>query len=162
MISPQTMIDSFDRNVSIIKRQTAGLTHADSLIQLPFRANCMNWLIGHILTNRNNVMKLLQTEPTFDPARATRYVSESEPVTGEGEGVIPLEDLLAELDRSQARLAERLTAITPEELEQQVAFFGNSTMSVAEWLIFFFFHDTYHVGQTEIMRQAAGKDDKVI
>jgi uncharacterized damage-inducible protein DinB len=35
-------------------------------------------------------------------------------------------------------------------------------MSIAEWLLFFYFHDTYHSGQTEILRQAAGKDDKII
>ncbi|MBI5961517.1 MAG: DinB family protein [Chloroflexi bacterium] len=162
MISPQTMIDSFDRNVQIIKRQTDGLTHADSLIQLPFRANCMNWLIGHILTNRNNIMKLLNTDPTFTLERAARYARESEPITTDEAGVLPLEELIAELDRAQACLANVLAAITPEELERQVAFFGGRSMSVAEWLLFFYFHDSYHVGQTEIMRQATGKDDKVI
>lgn len=35
-------------------------------------------------------------------------------------------------------------------------------MSVAEWLMFFYFHDTFHTGQTEILRQATGKNDKVI
>jgi hypothetical protein len=26
----------------------------------------------------------------------------------------------------------------------------------------FYFHDSYHIGQTEILRQAVGKDDKTI
>jgi uncharacterized damage-inducible protein DinB len=35
-------------------------------------------------------------------------------------------------------------------------------MTIGEWLLFFFFHESYHTGQTEIMRQAAGKNDKII
>jgi hypothetical protein len=42
VISSTTLADAFNRNVEIIKLQTAGLSHADSLIQLPFRGNCMN------------------------------------------------------------------------------------------------------------------------
>jgi len=38
------------------------MSQADSLIQLPFRSNCMNWIVGHILTNRYNVLRLLGAE----------------------------------------------------------------------------------------------------
>ena len=31
-----------------------------------------------------------------------------------------------------------------------------------ERLFFWYFHETYHVGQTELLRQLAGKDDKII
>jgi len=33
---------------------------------------------------------------------------------------------------------------------------------VGFWLFFLYFHDSYHVGQTEILRQATGTDDKII
>jgi hypothetical protein len=29
-------------------------------------------------------------------------------------------------------------------------------------LFFYYFHETYHVGQTELLRQLAGRDDKII
>jgi uncharacterized damage-inducible protein DinB len=66
------------------------------------------------------------------------------------------------LDRSQDRLKRLLENIPQEKLESKTAFFGNTEMTIAEWLLFFLFHDTYHTGQTEILRQAAGMDDKVI
>jgi hypothetical protein len=52
MIRPDYLADSFARNVSIIKRQTEGVSHEESLIQLPFRANSLNWILGHLVANR--------------------------------------------------------------------------------------------------------------
>jgi uncharacterized damage-inducible protein DinB len=39
---------------------------------------------------------------------------------------------------------------------------GGRRTRLGSALFFFFFHDSYHTGQTEILRQASGKDDKVI
>lgn len=35
-------------------------------------------------------------------------------------------------------------------------------MGVGERLFGFYFHDTYHTGQTDLLRQVAGTNDKVI
>jgi uncharacterized damage-inducible protein DinB len=162
MLTPEQMAHAFGRNAQIVKMQTKDLSHEDSLIQLPFRANCLNWVVGHLLTNRNAVMRLLEAEPALDPERLAPYRRESEPLTAESPGVIPLEDLAAALEESQERLADILDAITSAELNREVAFFGDSSQAVSEWLFFFYFHDCYHTGQTEILRQASGVNDKVI
>ena len=162
MISPATMADSFKRNVEIIKMQTAGLSQEDSLVQLPFRGNCMNWIVGHILTNRYTVLRLLGAGQPAEAEHVKRYERDSAPITVSDEEVLPLEQLIATLEQTQAQIAGILAQITPEELDYPVAFFGRRSMSVAEWLMFFYFHDTYHTGQTEILRQATGKNDKII
>ncbi len=162
MISPEYLASAYARNVHIVKQQTDGLSHADSLVQLPFRANCMNWVVGHLVTNRNSVLKLLGADPALEAEHAARYAYESEPITGHGPGVLPLEELLAILECAQERLTGLLATITPDELNRQVIVFGDRPMTVGEWLLFFFFHDSYHTGQTEILRQAAGKNDKII
>ncbi len=162
MITPIHLAEAYARNVNIIKMQTEGLSQADSLLQLPFRANCMNWVVGHIVTNRHNVLKLLEGAHPVEAERVKRYTRESQPVTRAEAGVLPLAELLELLEQAQAQMAARLADIETSTLEEQVAFFGNRSMSVAEWLLFFYFHDTYHTGQTEILRQAAGKDDKII
>ena len=74
-----------------------------------------------------------------------------------------LKVLIADDERPARRfLANLLASLTPDQLARQVAFFGGRSQSVGEWLLFFFFHETYHLGQTEILRQAAGTNDKVI
>jgi uncharacterized damage-inducible protein DinB len=76
--------------------------------------------------------------------------------------VLPLEQLLALLDAAQAQIASLLAEISQDELSRPLAFFGNRSMTVGEWLMFFYFHDCYHTGQAEILRQAASKDDQII
>ena len=162
MIKPNTLAESFSRNVEIVKLQTQGMTHEDSLVQLPFRANCMNWVLGHLVTNRNSILKLLQAEDLIDSTSMKHYERESEPITGDDEGTLPLEQLIQMLEQAQADIQRLLVEIKDEELTRQVAFYGRRAMTIAEWLFFFYFHDTYHTGQTEILRQAAGKNDKII
>jgi uncharacterized damage-inducible protein DinB len=142
--------------------QAAGLSQADSLVQLPFRSNCFNWVLGHLLSNRRTVLRLLGDEQTIPEAQIARYEYGSEPVTGEEEGVLSVEALLALLDKAQAQIARRLDAISDEELARPMLPFGTRERTLGEWLFFFYFHDCYHVGQTEILRQAAGKNDKII
>ena len=162
MITPQILSDAFENNIEIVKMQTAGLTQADSLLQLPFRSNCLNWVLGHLLSNRRTILKLLGDEQTIDEALIARYDYGSEPVTGDGEGVLSVETLLAWLDKAQAQIAKRLEVISEEELASPMLPFGTRERTLGEWLFFFYFHDCYHVGQTEILRQAAGKNDKII
>lgn len=162
MISADYLASAYDRNVQIIKMQTEGLSHEDSLIQLPFRGNCMNWIIGHVVSNRINVLKLLGAVEKISSESLERYIRDSDPITPDTQDAIPLAQLIELLEESQMEISNLLEEITDEVLQREEAFFGNRVMTVAEWLHFFFFHDSYHTGQTEILRQASGVDDKVI
>lgn len=161
MITPQQLADRFGRNLAIIKMQTDGLTHADCLLQPPFRGNCMNWVLGHIAAYRSTLLKLLGEEPVLGESEAARYANGSEPVTGEGPGVLALEKLLGAIEESQPRLAAGLQRLTPDQLAKQIEVRG-ATTTLAERLIHLYFHESYHTGQTELLRQLAGKNDKVI
>jgi uncharacterized damage-inducible protein DinB len=161
MIRAQDLVDAYAQNVEIVRQQTAGLTHADSLLQPPCRGNCLNWVLGHIVASRNGVLDLLGEEPVLSEAQAARYGYGSEPVRGEGEGVLRMDDLLATLETAQARIAAGLQRATPEELAREVDL-GWRKGTVGQHLHFMYFHDTYHTGQTELLRQLAGTDDAVI
>ncbi len=161
MITHEQLVEAFARNVGIIRMQTKGLTHADSVLQLPFRGNCLNWVVGHIVDNRNTILEALGEEGILTEAQAARYGYGSEPVTCDGEDILRLEELLAKLDESQERLAKALANATPDSLSREVRFAGN-TMTVEQQVFFLYFHDTYHTGQTELLRQLAGTNDKVI
>jgi uncharacterized damage-inducible protein DinB len=162
MITPKQMADAYGRNVAILKMQTKDMTHAESLMQLPFRANCMNWIVGHIVTHRNVILDMLGEAPALDKDLAARYNRDSEPVGTEDAGALPLETLLEVLEESQFRLATALSALSDTDLAREVPGLGGRTTRLGSALFFSFFHDTYHTGQAEIMRQASGKDDKVI
>ena len=107
MITNTNLIEAFARNVSVIKMQTDGLTHEDSLLQPPFRGNCLNWVLGHITENRDHILEALGESPVIDEF-GKRYARGSEPLTQAGDDVVRLEELLDWLERSQVRLAAAL------------------------------------------------------
>jgi len=161
MISTADLAEAFGRNLNIIQQQCDGLTHADSVLQLPFRGNCMNWVLGHIADNRNGMLLHLGLEPILTEEQCTRYGYDSEPVTCDGDDLIPLDKLLRLLQVSQDRLAPALQALSEEQLAVEVdSFMGKRQLGY--FLFFLYFHDTYHTGTTEQLRQLAGKNDKVI
>lgn len=161
MIDKQELIDTIERNQGIIAKQAAGLSHQECLLQPPFRGNCMNWVLGHILDNRNTMLKTLGQTPAVAEAIGKRYGFGSEPVLADGEDVLPLERLLERLAQSAAQLKATLEAATAETLDAPITSFrGEET--VGEHVRFLGWHDTYHTGQTELLRQLAGTDDKVI
>ncbi len=162
MINIQNLSDFFARNVEIVKMQSQGLTHEDSLIQLPFRSNCLNWVVGHLLANRCNILALLGAEDLRPGVDLAHYERESDPILEDGPGVLHLEELLGHLDESQRRLAEALQSETEVSLQREAPYRDHPERPLSYWLFFLYFHDCYHVGQTEILRQAAGADDKII
>lgn len=161
MITAADIVAALARNLGIIKAQTQGLTHADSLLQLPFRGNCMNWVLGHIADNRNTMLLFLGEVRILSEAHAKRYGYGSDPVCADAGDILTLEQLLAALEESQKALAARLQKISPEELARQVQSFLGTT-ALDQLILFLCWHESYHTGQTEALRQLAGKDDKVI
>lgn len=152
---------AFRRNQLILEAQTEGLTHADSLAQAPFAMNCLNWVLGHIAVSRDEVLAVLGEGPVLAEEEAARYLRDSDPVTGDGPGVLPLERLLVALKEGQERISAAVGAL-PEEAFDEEQLWGERSVSRGARLHFHLFHDTYHVGQTELLRAVAGKTDKVI
>jgi uncharacterized damage-inducible protein DinB len=153
--------EGYRRNQQILERQVEGLSHRDALAQTPYNVNCMNWVLGHIANGRDDLLELLGGERTMSPASGGRYRRESEPIVEDGPDVLDLGELLALLRRSQEELSSRLQGSTAEELSVEREVFG-ATSTIAAWAQFFYFHDTYHTGQTELLRQMSGKSDTVI
>jgi hypothetical protein len=124
----ETLIGSFGLTHQLIRMQTDGLSHKDSLLQPPFRGNCLNWVLGHILVGRNTALKLMQETLIWDEAE---------------------------------RIAAALKCTTPEELATVVPFRG-SRRSLGQALASQHWHETYHTGQLELLRQLAGTDDAIV
>ena len=160
MVDPQVLIGLFATNVGVIHQQTAGLTHEDSLLQLPFRGNCLNWVLGHILASRTLTMRVLGIDPIWTEEQRIKYQTGSDPVTAENcDSAFQLEAMLADLDESQARIAACLATRTLEDMNAPS---DRPDRSMGQRLAGMAWHEGYHVGQTEYLRQLAGKNDRVI
>lgn len=159
--SAQALASAYQRTGWIIDRQTEGLSHADSLLQLPFRGNCMNWVLGHILNSRQSALIALNEAGLLPDEYQARYRRGSEPVDEESQDVLPLDTLLAKLSESQERIVSALTGMNGTGLERPVQV-GDQSEPLGDRLAFLHWHETYHSGQLEILRQLAGTDDRII
>lgn len=158
MISAAELTGMLASNLEVIEAQTAGLSHTDSMLQLPFRGNCLNWVLGHMLVYRGALLKLMDQEPLWDAGRARPYMYGSAAMKADDDAV-PLETILADLRRSQERLAETLAALSEAQLGADTCDHGDS---LRECLLELVWHDGYHAGQTEYLRQLTGVDDQVM
>ena len=161
MISVNDLNEASARNIGVIKMQTKELTHEDTLIQPPFGGNCLNWVLGHIAENRDRMFELLG-EPKLMEQSGARYKRGSDAISAPDGNTLRLEEILDWLDRSQERMTEVLGRNDEASLSREIAVGNNRTVTIAQRLFFFYFHETYHVGQAELFRQLAGKHDRVI
>ena len=145
---------SYASNQWLIGKLTEGLTHADSLAQPPFKANCLNWVVGHILSGRSEALNYLGATPFWSQEEAAHYVTGSSPITGDDQG-LSFERLLSDLDLSQKRIEAALAEISDEALAEVVdTRFG--PRPVGEHVASLHWHETYHLGQLELLRELAG------
>ena len=161
MVNKEQLIDGFALNLSLIRRQCDGLEHEDSLRQPPFRGNCLNWVLGHILVGRDRVLHLLGEKPTLSTEEKKHYETNSDPITEDSEENLELADLLARLRSAQEHISTGLQRATPEDLSKAIDI-ENPTVTIGKEIFGLYFHDTYHTGQTELLRQMAGTNDKVV
>ena len=153
MSEASRLSDSFKTTYWLIGKFAEGLTHEDSVVQPPFKANTFNWVLGHILVGRDRALSMLGQTPALNTANTSLYQSGSDPVNGET--AVTLDRLLQLLDVSQKALINGLEIATPEALAE--IYDESKEQSVGDRLAGEHWHETYHVGQLEILRQISGE-----
>lgn len=153
------MIEVAKRNGWVIRAQTEGLSHEQSLLQPPFRGNCMNWVLGHIAENRDRILTALGQDGVLGEETGVPYRRGSEPMVN-GEAAATLPQLLTLLNEQEERLADGLAEASAEQIEEVVN--PERGFTVGGRIEFLLWHETYHLGQLEYLRQLAGTDDAII
>lgn len=137
----------FVRNTGYLMRQIDLVDHRVSLTQHD-GANCLNWTVGHIVNYRNVILHLLGANG-IEWVDA-RYDRESEPITADGPDVVAFTELKSLLVLSGEALDAALRACSGEDLERTVPV-GDQEVAVGSRIQFYFFHDTLHVGQADVL-----------
>ena len=146
----QILIDDFETNTWLIHRHVDGVSDEDSLLQLPFQANCLNWILGHIVWRRNSVLSALGLAPLWNESTALKYQTDSKAIKSQADAV-PFNDLLADLDQTNQAIIAALKEVTDSSLDEVVKN-DRGEKRVIEHLQGFHWHETYHIGQLDILR----------
>ena len=158
-------IDDFSKmlqgEAEILCEQTAGLSHADSLRQPHPGGNCLNWVLGHLVGNLVEILNVIDGELPADLIDLTNYQRNSEPIRGKAEGVHQLQVLVDSYQQLTKVIINRLAQMNEVEFDEEIEFWqGKKRRGYVAF--FYFFHNTYHIGQLEQLRNLAGKTEKVI
>jgi len=171
-MNPESLAMLYTYNHYVLTKNTDGLSHEDSLHQPHPGGNCLNWVLGHVVANRNEIMRLVGEPPVWQEEEAAPYVRGSQPLTDPSRAH-PLPELLADLNRSQERLLMRLSQMSAADLaaaagekgvgekaggDKAAADKAVGNKTVGNQLAFFQFHEAYHAGQVGLLRRLAGKE----
>ena len=146
----------------VVRLNTAGLSQAESLIQPQSAGNCMNWIVGHLLSVYNQALPLVHQEAVDRNGSLDRYKRGSAPVRSP-EDALDISDLMAAWDESCARFDAGLAALPPEELNAPAPMSptDNPNETIGSLLSTVCWHQAYHAGQTGVLRRVAGKSGAI-
>ncbi len=163
MIDAASLSMILQRNFGIIQRQIKDITHEQSLIQPPFRGNCMNWVLGHLVMSRQRILIMTNQPTLWTQEQCNRYERGSEPIVDSADA-LPFEKIAADLVTSQERIGTWLENAKPQDLDVEIIPHNipADAAPIWDWMEFLLWHEAYHLGNLELLRQLTGKNDKVI
>jgi hypothetical protein len=135
-----------------------GLTHADSLVQPQPGGNCLNWVLGHLLSVYDGVLPLLGQQPVLGKEVLRHYARGAEPIL-DGSEALDFQQLVAAWNEAVERVDAGLATVSPDLLDQPAPMSptGNPDETIRSLLVTVLFHQAYHAGQTAVLRRIAGK-----
>lgn len=154
-MSAKMLSHIFNYNYRSLKINTDDISHEESLICPDQGGNCINWVLGHILTSRNGILEKLGEPITPDSDKYSQYARGSETVI-DSSNAIPIKQLLRHLQESQEKLENALSNLSEVDLEKPM-----EKRTLGETLEFLQFHETYHIGQLGILRRIVGKEGAI-
>lgn len=131
-------------NAYVFNRNLEEISNEESLASPDDKVNTINWVAGHLVNSRDDLLEDVGRERILQPEYAEYY--------GRGKK-LPGPDAAIDIDtikKDYERLTDELNKILAEgddEKDQRVAFF--------------MFHESYHAGQLGILRKLLGKEGKM-
>lgn len=135
-----------------------GITHEDSLTQPTPGGSKLNWVLGHIVNTRNDVVALLGKESPFAKDRFAQYDGNPSRPWDAGKA-IRFDELLEAYNSLQKPIMAGLQSTSSKQLSDKAPFSptNNPDETFGSLLATLSFHEAYHVGQTGVLRRIAGK-----
>ena len=148
-IDPQAVIMMLHYSHNEVERGLKALDHAQSVRQLPFEANCLNWIMGHVMAYRCKMLSLLNEPIPWTEAEIARYAYGSAPVLN-AEDCLPYERIVADFEAAGATVLARLEGLTAADLDAPTTDPNFPTLGLL--LLRWGRHEVYHIGQCDILR----------
>jgi len=143
---------------SVIRKNVGDVAHEESLRPFPDSGNGVNWVLGHLVAVRSQLLGAIGGQAVWSKEECEPYDRHAPPLEHASQAK-PLAEIWRAFDLTQARLLQTLGELTPEELTRPVApEVANPLVKTrGDLLGVIGFHDAYHAGQTGTLRRLLGK-----
>ena len=117
------------------------------------------WVLGHVAAMRLYLLRTVGIDaPERDWETSFAGAGPTAPVPETTAGPYPnVDELLDTIFESDELLGEALAALSPKDVDEVWADDGVDEVSVGDSVGFFYFDETYHLGQLGLLRQILGK-----
>lgn len=150
----RALLTCFEYTAQTIRMQVRVVDPAESMVQPFDNAHTINWLLGHIVSARSTPLILVGAENVWSDECRARYRHGSSPISFQDETALQFEELVSLFNESQRRLQTGLQRMDDAALLKPSGYGENS---VFDSLLYFHFHESYHVGQMAMLVEALGK-----
>lgn len=130
--------------MKIVELNTEGITHEESMVFPNNEANCMNWILGHLIYIRNPLLNILGEASVWDSEKFSCY-NRGEIALNRKDEFINFEELKSYFQQSQEKLEAKLNALEH---------FNTENVNDISTLCL---HEIYHAGQLGYLRRVLGK-----
>jgi uncharacterized damage-inducible protein DinB len=138
----------FDRNLRLLERTVDGISDDAASAPLVAGGSNLHWLLAHLVVSRDGLLARVGGQRVWDAEAAEAFGRGSLPTA---EAPATIKEQLARLREQQARLDAVLERLDDDDLGREAG-----PMTVAGWIEFLAWHETYHLGQATLYRRAAG------
>lgn len=150
-MSGEGLIQLVEHSDFYVGTNLEGMSDADGAVEAPNGGNSLNWILGHMVYWRNEILALVGGERVWSDGQGVAYrgyPGERRPKDFDLSEALPLERLGSDFRRCGQRLATRLKEASPDP-------------EMAAKLVGLLAHEVYHAGQLGILRRIAGRDGAV-
>ena len=156
------LVRLYEFSYSLLNRNLDGVTNEESLIIPHPAGNCINWVLGHVVTARNTVLTLAGGNAIVNDEAAPHYRRGSAPLRP-GDSVPDIATLQGWLAGSQQQLIPALVALPEEKLRRPVPEPLRRpplTGTVGDALARLAAHESYHNGQIGLLRRLGESQER--
>lgn len=147
-----------------ILRNLKDLAHEDTVHIPEPDGNCINWVLGHIISARGMMLLLTGAGAQLLSDAEAAVFQRGSAAMKSGEDAVNLDKLKAALDESQKLLIPAIQALSDETLASEVPEKFKRpplTGTIGQALATLNYHEAYHNGQIGLLRRLAGKQGAI-
>lgn len=143
----------------MIDLNVGDISQEESMFQPQPAGNCMNWVLGHIVKSRLEILKLLGTETSVPKGHYARYGMGGDRLVESSEA-LPFDEIFQTYKSLQTPLIDGIQSATEDTLCRTVenSPIGDPRQTVGNLIVLLASHEAYHTGQTGLLRAMIGKE----